>query len=117
ERALRFALERPLAIGLGAIVLIAASYFTYKVLGTDLLPAMDEGGFIVDYWMPAGSSLQETNRVLQQIDQILQSEPEATSSTWRTGLELGLSAVTEAHRGDYTVKLSGKGKSTDDVMS
>src|SRR5438067_5211258 len=117
ERVIRFALRRPLWVGLATVVLVAAAWLSYNALGSDLLPRMDEGGFILDYWMPAGSSLQETNRVLQHVDQILQSEPEVTSITRRTGLELGLSAVTEAHRGDYTVKLSGKGKSTDDVMS
>jgi multidrug efflux pump subunit AcrB len=117
ERVLRFALERTRWIALGSAVLIVLAYFAYNALGSDLLPAMDEGGFIFDYWMPAGSSLQETNRVLQQVDQILRSEPEVESITRRTGLELGLSAVTEAHRGDFTVKLkSDKSRPTDDVM-
>ena len=43
------------------LVLMAASYLCYRVLGSDLLPAIDEGGFILDYIMPAGQSLQETN--------------------------------------------------------
>ncbi|MBV8207480.1 MAG: efflux RND transporter permease subunit, partial [Acidobacteria bacterium] len=117
ERALRFSLERPLWIGLGSVILIAVAFLTYKGLGQDLLPPMDEGGFILDYWMPAGSSLQETARVLTHVDQILLTEPEVASITRRTGLELGLSAVTEAHRGDFTVKLKeDKSRPTDDVM-
>lgn len=117
EKALRFALERPRWIMLGSLALVAVAYFAYNALGSDLLPPMDEGGFILDYWMPSGSSLQETARVLQQVDQILKSEPEVESITRRTGLELGLSAVTEAHRGDYTVKLkANKSRPTDDVM-
>ena len=39
------------------MALVAGSYFCYQPLGSDLLPAMDEGGFILDYLMPAGSSL------------------------------------------------------------
>ncbi len=44
-----------------------------QALGTDLLPEMDEGGFILDYIMPAGSSLTETNRVLEHVERILRS--------------------------------------------
>jgi len=78
---------------------------------------MDEGGFILDYIMPAGSSLTETNRVLQHVERILHDMPEVESTSRRTGLQLGLAAVTEANRGDFTVKLKGKRKrSSDDVI-
>src|SRR5581483_10520996 len=67
ERVLRVTLEHPLILALFAIVLIAGTYFCYTSTGSDLLPAMDEGGFIVDYIMPAGSSLEETNRVVSHV--------------------------------------------------
>ena len=66
---------------------------------------MDEGGFILDYIMPAGSSLAETNRVIRHIEQILRETPEVESTSRRTGLQLGLAAVTEANTGDVSVKL------------
>ena len=74
-------------------------------LGSDLLPEMDEGGFVLDYIMPAGSSLAETNRVLEHVEQILHNTPEVENTSRRTGLQLGLAAVTEANTGDFTVKL------------
>jgi CzcA family heavy metal efflux pump len=105
ESTLRFALEHPLVLGLFTVLLIGASYFCYQHTGSDLLPAMDEGGFIVDYVMPAGSSLQETNRVISHVEQILRKTPEVASTSRRTGLQLGLAAVTEANTGDISVKL------------
>ncbi len=36
---------------------------------------MDEGGFVLDYLMPAGSSLKDTNDVLLGVEKILQSHP------------------------------------------
>jgi CzcA family heavy metal efflux pump len=105
ERVLRFTLEHPLILSVFVILLIGASYLCYKNLGTDLLPAMDEGGFIVDYIMPAGSSLQETNRVISHVERILRATPEVESTSRRTGLQLGLAAVTEANTGDIAVKL------------
>ena len=64
ERVLRLALEHPLLLTVFCLLLIGGSYICYRNCGSDLLPAMDEGGFIIDYIMPAGSSLEETNRVV-----------------------------------------------------
>ncbi|HWD97668.1 MAG TPA: efflux RND transporter permease subunit, partial [Bryobacteraceae bacterium] len=105
DRALRFALRFPLVLAAACAVLIAASYVCYKSLGSDLLPAMDEGGFILDYLMPAGSSLQDTNQVLLGVEKILQSTPEVATTSRRTGLQLGLATVTEANSGDFSVRL------------
>jgi CzcA family heavy metal efflux pump len=118
ERWLRFALERPKWMAVFAAVVVAASILGYKALGTDLLPEMDEGGFIVDYLSPAGSSLQETNRMVSHIEQMLREVPEVESTSRRTGLELGLAVVTEVNRGDIAVKLKSKRRrSGEEVMS
>jgi CzcA family heavy metal efflux pump len=118
ERWLRFALERPLWIAGFAAILVVASYFCYKALGSDLLPAMDEGGFVLDYIMPPGSSLQETNRVISHVEQMVREIPEVEGYSRRTGLQLGLAAVTEANTGDIAVKLKTKrSRSVDDVVS
>ena len=66
---------------------------------------MDEGGFILDYLMPAGSSLADTNDVLLGVEKILAATPEVESTSRRTGLQLGLAAVTEANTGDFSVRL------------
>jgi CzcA family heavy metal efflux pump len=102
---LRFALERPWAVAMFCVALVGASYFCYNALGSDLLPAMDEGGFILDYLSPAGSSLADTDRLVSQVEKILRETPEVETTSRRTGLQLGLAAVTEANRGDFTVKL------------
>ncbi len=118
ERALRFALGRPLWMGIFGVVLIAGSFLCYRALGTDLLPAMDEGGFVLDYLSPPGSSLEETNRMVSHIEAMLGQTPEIESYSRRTGLELGLAAVTEANRGDIAVKLKNKrSRSVDEVMA
>jgi CzcA family heavy metal efflux pump len=116
--ALRFTLAHPIVLAGGCLVLIAASYVCYNALGSDLLPAMDEGGFILDYLMPAGSSLADTNEVLLGVDKILASTPEVEGTSRRTGLQLGLAAVTEANTGDFSVKLKDKrSKTIDQVIS
>jgi CzcA family heavy metal efflux pump len=108
EKWLGYALEKPLILFAGCVLLAGGIYVGYSALGSDLLPEMDEGGFILDYIMPAGSSLKETNRVLEHVEAILQKTPEVESISRRTGLQMGLAAVTEANTGDITVKLRNK---------
>jgi len=118
ERWLRRALEHPRALLVCSLLLIAVSYACYHFSGSDLLPEMDEGGFVLDYLMPAGSSLAETNRVVSQVEQILRETPEVESTSRRTGLQLGLAAVTEANYGDILVKLKGKrDRGIDEVIA
>ena len=105
EHWLRRAVAQPVWLAGGAIGLIVASFLCYRFSGSDLLPAMDEGGFVLDYIMPAGSSLAETDRVISHVEQILRSTPEVASTSRRTGLQLGLAAVTEANTGDISVLL------------
>src|SRR5665213_2840089 len=115
---LRFALARPIVIALGCIALIVVSFLCYRTLGSDLLPAIDEGGFVLDYLMPAGSSLDDTNAVLLQVEKLLKATPEVESTSRRTGLQLGLAAVTEANNGDFTVRLKrDRSRGIEDVIS
>jgi CzcA family heavy metal efflux pump len=116
-RALGWALRRPVALGLLCCLLIALTGIGLNNLGSDLLPEMDEGGFVLDYIMPAGSSLTETNRVLNHVEQILKNTPEVDSTSRRTGLQMGLAAVTEANTGDMTVRLrNDRSRGIDEVM-
>jgi CzcA family heavy metal efflux pump len=118
EQALGWSLNRPFALLAICVFLILGSWVSYKALGSDLLPEMDEGGFILDYIMPAGSSLTETNRVLDHVDRILHDMPEVESTSRRTGLQMGLAAVTEANTGDITVKLKSKrDRGIDEVIA
>jgi CzcA family heavy metal efflux pump len=103
--AIKFALARPLIVGIASLALVGVSVLCYQSLGSDLLPTMDEGSFILDYLMPAGSSLADTNLVLVEVEKILRSIPEVESTSRRTGLQLGLATVTEANTGDFSVKL------------
>ena len=117
-RVLDWALAKPLWLAGACLVLVAGTWAGYQALGSDLLPEMDEGGFILDYIMSAGSSLTETNRVLAHVEGILQATPEVEATSRRTGLQMGLAAVTEANYGDFTVKLRAKrSRGIDEVMA
>jgi multidrug efflux pump subunit AcrB len=104
-RMMEAVLKRPWTLVASSAGIIALTIVCFLVLDSDLLPQMDEGGFILDYFTPPGSSLAESNRILLHIEEILHSTPEVVNTSRRTGLQLGLAAVTEANNGDFTVKL------------
>jgi CzcA family heavy metal efflux pump len=108
ERIMKAIFHRRWAVLVGSLAIVALTVICYNFLGTDLLPEMDEGGFILDYYTPPGSSLAESDKILQSIERILHSIPEVEITSRRTGLQLGLIAVTEANRGDFTIKLKQK---------
>jgi multidrug efflux pump subunit AcrB len=118
EKAMRATLRRPIVLLASSAAIVVLAFVCYKALDTELLPEMDEGGFILDYWTPPGSSLTESERILQHIESILRATPEVENTSRRTGMELGLAAVTEANRGDFTVRLKRtRDRDIDEIMN
>ena len=117
EWVLGHALDRPLLLLLIMAGVLVGSYFVYLGLGSEFLPSFDEGAFVLDYIAPPGSSLEETDRMLRHVEQMLKETKEVESYSRRTGLQLGLS-ITEPNTGDFLVKLkSARSRSTDEVES
>ena len=117
EAVLGFVLDRRWIVGVLIILVLAGSYTLYHALGSEFLPEFDESAFILDYLAPPGSSLAETDRMLQQVEELLMKTPEVESYSRRTGLEMGL-FVTEPNTGDFAVKLKpGHKRSTQEVIS
>jgi multidrug efflux pump subunit AcrB len=76
----------------------------FKPVQTGLMPSMDEGAFVIDYWAPAGTPLAETEAKAREIERILSNNPDVKAYVRRTGAELGLFA-TQTSRGDIQVVL------------
>ncbi|HVY38032.1 MAG TPA: efflux RND transporter permease subunit, partial [Polyangia bacterium] len=93
-----------------ALAMIAAGVAAARAVGTGFLPTMDEGAFVLDYFLPAGTSLNETDAVARRIEAVLVSLPEVQTYSRRTGAELGPAAATEVSRGDIMVRLRPPGQ-------
>jgi CzcA family heavy metal efflux pump len=117
ETGVRAALKRPwLTIAVCAAVLFL-SVVLYRGLESEFLPPMDEGGFVIDYLTPPGTSLAETHRQLQYAEDIIRSVPELESYSRRTGAQLGL-FITEPNNGDFLLKLKpDRKRSTEEVLA
>ena len=117
ERAVRSALAHRWLTLLACGAVLGASVFIYQRLDSDFLPEFDEGGFIVDFWAPPGTSLTETSRQLAQAEQIIRANPDVESYSRRLGAELGM-FITEPYVGDFAVKLKpGRKHSTEEVIA
>jgi CzcA family heavy metal efflux pump len=117
ESVLGFALDRRWIVGVAIILVLAGSYVLFHTLGSEFLPEFDESAFVLDYIAPAGSSLEETDRMLRHVEEMLMETKEVESYSRRTGLEMGL-FVTEPNTGDFAVKLKPDHKrSTEEVIA
>ncbi len=93
------------ALGAGIAIMLVL----YRGIGTDFLPAMDEGAIILDYWTPPGTSLTDTDAMLAEAEKIIRTLPDVTSYSRRTGAQLGF-FITEPNRGDYVISLKPPGQ-------
>ena len=119
DRVLWGAIRHPRTMVVVACLLAATGIGLLTIVPTGFLPHADEGGFVLDYLMPAGTALDETDHVVRGIERVLTSTPEIASFSRRTGSELGLFA-TSATKGDILVRLkprSARSKSADDVIA
>ena len=86
------------------LFIIGAGLFAYPQVGSGFMPAMDEGGFVLDYRAPPGTSLKDTNELVKRVEGVLRATPEVLTYSRRTGMQLG-GGITEANQGDFFVRL------------
>ncbi|MBP1635766.1 MAG: czcA 2 [Acidobacteria bacterium] len=118
QSALRRALGRPVLVVLVTVLFAGVGVLVFFNLETGFLPEMDEGGFVLDYWTPPGTSLPETDRMVKRIEGALNQTPEVAGFARRTGAELGLFATAQ-NTGDIVVRLkprSQRSRSSEEVI-
>ena len=95
--------------------LIAVIIIVLPNLQTGFLPEMDEGSIVLDYDSPPGTSLEETDRELREVEKIIVTVPEVEAYSRRTGTQMGF-FITEPNRGDYLIQLKSKRKKTTEQV-
>ena len=111
-----FFIHRPIFTIVFIIALIASIFYILPVIETGFLPEMDEGSIVLDYWTPPGTSLDETDHILREVEKIIVKIPEYQSYSRRTGTEMGL-FITEPNRGDYLIQLKkDRSRTTEEVI-
>ena len=117
QRWVWFFIKRPLiSFGMVAILVLAIVFILPK-LETGFLPEMDEGSIVLDYASPPGTSLEETDRILREVEKIVVATPEVAAYSRRTGTQMGF-FITEPNTGDYLIQLkTSRSRSTDEVIA
>jgi CzcA family heavy metal efflux pump len=117
QRWVNFFILRPWVSILIAGIAIVAIIIIPPLLKTGFLPEMDEGSIVLDYTSPPGTSLEETDRILQQVEKIIIKEPDVEAYSRRTGTQMGF-FITEPNTGDYLIQLKkDRKRTTDEVIS
>jgi len=112
-----FFIHRPVISIIMAVVLGLAIFLILPKLETGFLPEMDEGSIVLDYTSPPGTSLEETDRMLREVEKLIQSVPEVAAYSRRTGTQMGF-FITEPNTGDYLIQLKkDRTRTTDEVTS
>lgn len=99
-----FFIKRPWLSYIFVALLIIVTALILPKISTGFLPEMDEGGIVLDYTSPPGTSLEETDRELKQVEKIITSTPEVEAYSRRTGTQMGF-FITEPNKGDYLIEL------------
>lgn len=111
-----FFILRPVISFAFVLALISSVYYISSHLETGFLPEMDEGSIVLDYTSPPGTSLQETDRMLREVEKLFPSVPEIESYSRRTGTQMGF-FITEPNYGDYLIQLrKDRKRSTNEVI-
>ncbi len=85
-------------------------------LETGFLPEMDEGSIVFDYLSPPGTSLEETDLILRDVEKTITAIPEVETYSRRTGTQMGF-FITEPNSGDYLIQLSkDRNRTTEEVI-
>ncbi len=109
EGLLRLGLRFPKLTVILAILIVIPGWFIFNHLETGFMPEMDEGALVIDYEMPVGTSLAQTDKVMRRVESVLLHTPDIDGYIRRTGAELGFFA-TESYTGDILVSLKPPGE-------
>jgi len=115
ESALSATLRHTRRIVIAALVLVLVGIGLWRVVETGFLPEMDEGAFVLDYFTPGGTALNETDREVGIAERVLAATPEIEGTSRRTGAELGLFATAQ-NTGDIVARLTPQGQRSRDIF-
>lgn len=92
-------------------------------IGAEFLPAMDSGEFTIDIVTAKGTVLEETEKIVAKVDEILAGIPEIEAVTTTVGTSIGMdystSFTTQGDRAGYYVRLvnsAERKRSTNEII-
>jgi CzcA family heavy metal efflux pump len=116
QRWVHYFIHRPVISLVFMGLLLVSVFLIVPRLQTGFLPEMDEGSIVLDYKSPPGTSLEETDRILKEVEKILVTIPDIETYSRRTGTQMGF-FITEPNDGDYLIQLKkNRSNTTEEVI-
>ncbi|KAF0152537.1 MAG: CzcA family heavy metal efflux pump [Ignavibacteria bacterium] len=112
QRTLKFTLKHPKTILLSSLIVFVLTIAIIPFLGRSFLPEFNEGSLTISLVTLPGTSLEESNKIGNQAEEIILSHPEVKSTARRTGraeLDEHAQGVNGAEL-DVRLELDGKSK-------
>lgn len=120
DRAAARLVMRPWLGVAGFAAIVVAGVLLVPGTPRGFLPEMDEGAFVLDYFLPAGTSIETTESFARALEKELKDTPEVRTFSRRLGAEFGPAAATLLSRGDIMVSLVPRGsrhRRSEDVVA
>ena len=91
-----------------SFLLLIASAAILIYLPLSFIPKVDEGAILLEYHMPPGTGLKESNRIGMELEKIALKHPVVEAVYRRTGSEGGTFQIEPVSQGELTIKLKNK---------
>ena len=108
RRALQWTLGHRLYTLLGALAISSSALLLAPQIGTELMPPTDSGDFSLDLKMPVSTAVEVTNKTMQQVESIIDKNPNVETVFSAAGASIrlgGVSATSIPYQGGATIKL------------
>lgn len=108
--------RKPVIAAAFVLLLGFGGWYASTRLASGFLPDLDEGTIVLDYHSPAGTDIEETDRLCRQMERIILAHPDVETYSRRTAL--GMSFKTRpSNFGDYLIQLKkDRSKTTPEVI-
>ncbi len=108
DRSARWSLKNRTVIFIITLLLLVGGGYGVTTVGTEFLPASDEGFFTVEVEMERGTSLEQTHESIQNIEEILDDEADIRdylSITGSAGQEASVFGTSNSHEASIYVTM------------
>lgn len=120
QRILSFSFRHRKLVITISLMTLGLSGLTLLLGRASLLPPIDEGAILIEYIMPPGTSLLETNRIGEGLDRVAMADPDVSTVYRRTGSPEVGHEVEGVNRGELFIKLrprSRRGRSVGEITA
>jgi len=115
---LEWAIGHKKTIMLATVGLLVVSLALIPLVGMELIPESDEGSFTVDIELEKGAQLEETTKIVEQVEKIIEAQPEVDTVFVNAGSGMSLASQSGSEYASFNVQmveLNQRERSTSEI--